>query len=155
MRDRENTQQSGPAGSDPAGTDAVQTNAQREEATLARLALTPECVRAAARALDHLDWHQGLTRVQIRRKCPSLPAGIFLRLPDSKRYTSAVEVLHDAGVAASRAEGEYLGPNPDIPEDESLAEGGPPAWGPSPLYTVGGVENSGSAEDTTGILEGE
>ena len=43
----------------------------------------------------------------------------------------------------------------DVPEAESLAEGGPPAWGPSPLYTIGGVENSGSAEDTSGIIEGD
>ncbi|MBF6592074.1 MAG: hypothetical protein IVW57_16315 [Ktedonobacterales bacterium] len=130
---------------------------QREDAParLAQLALTPDDVRATAEALAHLNWGEGLTRIQIRRRYRSLPQAIFLRLPDSKRYSSVAEVLHDVGIAASRAEGEFLGPNPDIPEAESLAEGGPPAWGPSPLYTIGGTQDSGSAEDMTGLVEGD
>ncbi len=99
------------------------------------------------RALSALDWEHGLTRHQVQRKCRLLPYNIFLRLPDSKRYYSGTELLHDARVAASRAEGEFLGPTPDIPEDEVLDEGGPPAWGPSPLFTPGGVVDSTSAED--------
>jgi hypothetical protein len=126
-----------------------------EDAQLARLALTPETVRQAARALRRLDWSQGLTRRQIHRRYPQLAPAIFLRLPDSKRYTSVGEMLHDAGIAASRAEGEYLGAHPDIPEEESLEEGGPPAWGPTPLFTPGAWENGGSAEDSTALLEGE
>jgi hypothetical protein len=65
------------------------------------------------------------------------------------------EVLQDVGMAASRAEGEYLGAHPDIPEEESLEEGGPPAWGPTPLFTPGAVEDGGSAEDSAALLEGE
>jgi hypothetical protein len=126
-----------------------------DEGRLARLTLTPEDVRAAARVLTRLHWEQGMTRTQIRRRYAQLPEAIFLRLPDSKRYHSAADVLRDAGLAASRAEGEYLGANPDIPEAESLSEGGPPAWGPSPLFAIGGAENSGSAEDSTGIIEGD
>jgi hypothetical protein len=126
-----------------------------DERGLARITLTPDEARAAASALGEIDWARGLTRLQIRRRYPQLPQAIFLRLPASKRYPSAAEALRDAGLAASRAEGEYLGAHPDLPEAESLAEGGPPAWGPSPLFTIGGVENSGSAEDTSGIIEGD
>lgn len=118
-------------------------------------ALTPEDVRLAARALGQLDFGSGLTLTQIRRRYRALPGAIFLRLPDSKRYTSTAEVLHDAGLAASRAEGEYLGAHPDLPEAESLDEGGPPAWGPDPIFTVGGVEQSGSGTDTQGLEEGD
>lgn len=131
------------------------TQAERDAAESANLALTTEVVTQVARALAPLDWRQGLTRHQIRRKVPGLPRAIFLRLPDSKHYSSVGEVLHDAGVAASRAEGEFLGSDPEIPEAELLAEGGPPAWGPSSLYTVGGVVDGGSAEDNTGTIQGD
>lgn len=138
---------------DPTGQ--TPPNQSDDERGLGHLALTPEEAQLAAHALTQIDWAHGLTRIQIRRRYPRLPEAIFLRLPDSKRYHSAAETLHDAGLAASRAEGEFMGANPDLPEAESLAEGGPPAWGPSPLFTVGGVENSGSAEDTSGIIEGD
>lgn len=100
-------------------------------------------------ALARLPWGQGLKRAQIRRKWRALPAAIYLRLPDSKRYTSAEEVLRDAEIAPSRAEGEYLGPYPDLDvmEELSLDDGGPPAWGPDPLFTLGTQIDSGSAED--------
>jgi hypothetical protein len=98
-------------------------------------------------ALDALAWRNGLTRDQIRRKYRELPRNIYLRLPASKRFRSADAVLYDAGIAPSRAEGDFLGRAPDLPEAESLDEGGPPAWGPSPLFTPGGAVDSGSAED--------
>jgi hypothetical protein len=104
-------------------------------------------------ALDALAWREGLTRDQIRRKWRKLPQSIYLRLPSSRRYHSADAVLRDAGIAASRAEGEYLGAAPDVPEIESLDEGGPPAWGPSPLFTPGAAVDGGSAEDRT-LAEG-
>jgi hypothetical protein len=90
---------------------------------------------------------QGLTRDHLRRRIKDLPDALFLRLPASRHYLSAAEVLRDAGSAPSRAEGEYTGANPDIPEAESLDEGGPPAWGGDPLLIRDGVENSGSSED--------
>jgi hypothetical protein len=100
-------------------------------------------------ALANLPWAHGLTRAQIRRKWRALPRGIYLRLPDSKRYTSAEEVLRDAQIASSRAEGDFLGPYPDLDvlEEISLDDGGPPGWGPDPLFTPGTRVDSGSAED--------
>jgi hypothetical protein len=98
-------------------------------------------------ALDAIDWRSGLTRDQIRRKYRQLPHSIYLRLPSSKRFRSTEDVLHDAEIAASRAEGEYLGANPDLPESESVDEGGPPAWGPDPIFTPGIAVDGGSAED--------
>jgi hypothetical protein len=107
------------------------------------------------RALNALDWEHGLTRRQVRRRYPLLPQSVYLRLPDSKRYHAADDLLHDAFISASRAEGEFLGPAPDLPEDEALDEGGPPAWGPSPLYTPGGSVDSTSTEDRAPTEGGE
>lgn len=101
----------------------------------------------ALRLMDLDFGTQGLTRDRLRRRIKDLPDALFLRLPASRHYHSADEVLRDAGSSASRAEGEYLGANPDIPEAESLADGGPPAWGGDPLLIRDGVEDSGSAED--------
>lgn len=118
------------------------------------LEVTPEVLRATADALATLDWsHGGLNREQIKKRVPRLAPAVYLRLPATKHFASPAEVMHDVGDAQSRAEGEYLGANPDIPEAESLEEGGPPAWGGDPLYSIGGVENSGSAEDTEGLEE--
>lgn len=120
------------------------------------LRLTPEQTLDAAIALDALSWGSGLTRDQIARKYPALPEAIYLRLPDSKRYMSAAEVLREAGVAASRAEGEYLGANPDIPAEESVGDGGPPDWGQQPaVYNSTVSVDGGSAEDTEGLLPGD
>ncbi|HEY7984572.1 MAG TPA: hypothetical protein VID73_10420 [Ktedonobacterales bacterium] len=106
-------------------------------------------------ALAELPWAHGLKRAQIRRKWRALPQAIYLRLPDSKRYTSADEVLRDARIAPSRAEGDFLGPYPDLDvlEELSLDDGGPPAWGPDPLFTPGTRVDSGSAEDRRAAAE--
>ncbi len=103
----------------------------------------------ALRLMDLDFGPNGLTRDQLRRHLKGLPEALYLRLPARRRYHSAAAVLRDAGSAPSRSEGEFLGPSPDIPEEESLDAGGPPAWGPTPLLAVEGAENSGSAEDTT------
>lgn len=126
-------------------------------------AITHDEAVQALHALERLEWgEEGLTRTEIRRHYPALPEEIFLRLPDSKRFTTASEVLHEAGVAASRAEGEYLGVNPDLPEADSIADGGPPAWGGDPMLVVRGahntidaVEDGGSAEDAEGAEDGD
>jgi hypothetical protein len=117
-------------------------------------AVTPDEALEALETLDGLDWSHGLTRDQIRRRYRQLPETIYLRLPSSKHYTSALEVLHDAGLAPSRAEGEFLGANPDLPESDSIGDGGPPAWGGDPIFN-GDVQEGGSAEDTEGLEEGE
>ena len=114
-----------------------QTEAQRQS----------EASEAMMRALHALEWGGGLTRDQIRRHYRALPEALYLRLPARRRYYSSDELLHDVETARSRAEGEYLGDTPDLPEAESLAEGGPPAWGPDPLFTPGASVDGGSAED--------
>lgn len=116
--------------------------------------ITTDEVLEALEALAGLDWSQGLTRDQIRRKYPELPEPIYLRLPSSKRFTSPDEVLHDAGVAASRAEGDYMGADPDLPDEDAIGDGGPPAWGGDPIFN-GSVQDGGSAADTEGLEEDE
>lgn len=121
-----------------------------------QLYMTREDVRQAASALAHLDWSRGLTRDGIRLAYPKLPLGIYLRLPDSKHYGSVGEALHEAGVARSRAEGDFMGANPDYPVDASLADGGPPGWGDEdPLYIVNARIDGASAEDNENLEAGE
>jgi hypothetical protein len=120
------------------------------------LSLAPEQALEAAVALEAVPWGDGLTRDQIRVNYRALPQAIYMRLPDSKRFTSAREVLHEAGVAASRAEGEYLGATPDIPAAESVGDGGPPDWGQQPaVYNSSVSIDGGSAEDAEGLLPGD
>lgn len=122
----------------------------------AGLLVTPEQEMDTVIALEAMDWSGGLTRDDIRHRYRELPVGIYLRLPDTKRYRSASAVMREAGIAPSRAEGEYLGVNPDIPSEESVEDGGPPDWGQQPgVYTVGTALDSGSAEDRDGLLPGE
>jgi hypothetical protein len=109
--------------------------------------LHPDELRAAADHLTQLDWAHGLTRSDIKTAYPDFPQPIYLRLPDSKRFHSPQEVFHAARLAPSRAEGDFLGTAPMIPANRSVEEGGPPAWGESPLVTPGGMIDSGSAED--------
>ena len=93
----------------------------------------------------------GLTRVQIRKRYRELPEVIYLRMPSSRHFLNADEAMRDVLDARSRAEGEYLGAQPDIPDADSVGDGGPPAWGGDPLLTVDAVEDGGSAEDTQGL----
>lgn len=106
--------------------------------------------------LMELDFGQeGLTRDQIRKRYRDLPEAIYLRMPSSRHFLNAEEALHDVWEARSRAEGEYLGAQPDIPEAESVDDGGPPAWGGDPLLTQDGIEDGGSAEDTRGLTQSD
>ena len=100
-----------------------------------------------ARQLAQLNWAHGLTRNDIKAVYPEFPQALYLHLPDSKRFSSPNEVLLAARRAPSRAEGDFLGAEPDLPALLSVEEGGPPAWGNSPLVTPGGMIDSGSAED--------
>lgn len=121
-----------------------------------QLHVTHAEVGQTAKALGGLDWTHGLTRDQIRQAYHDLPLGIYLRLPDSKHFSSAGEVLHEAGVASSRAEGDFMGANPDYPVAASLADGGPPGWSDEdPLYVVNGQIDGGSAEDSEELQPGE
>lgn len=106
--------------------------------------------------LMELDFgEEGLTRDQIRKRYRDLPEAIYLRMPSSRHFLSADEALRDALDARSRAEGDFLGPQPDIPVQESIGDGGPPAWGGDPLFTPDGVEDGGSAEDTEGLYQAD
>ena len=120
------------------------------------LHVTQEQALETAIALEDLSWGDGLTRDQIRRRYKNLPNGIYLRLPDSKRFHSAAEALHQAGLSQSRAEGDFMGAHPDLPTAESLADGGPPDWGTQPaVYPPGASVLSGSATDEEGLLPGD
>ncbi len=112
------------------------------------LKLTDDEALDAVIRLQEMDWSRGHTRDELRRVYPELPLAIYLRLPDSKRFASAGEVLHEAGLAASRAEGDFMGNRPDYPEAESVADGGPPGWGPEDAVPEGHLSiDGGSAED--------
>lgn len=122
----------------------------------AGLQVTPEQALNAVIALEALDWSSGLTRDEIRRRYHDLPVAIYLRLPDTKRFASSAEVLREVGIAQSRAEGDFLGANPDIPTEASLGDGGPPAWGQQPsVYSSDVSIDGGSAEDRDGLLPGD
>ena len=113
-----------------------------------QLKLTDDEALEAAIHLYDLDWNQGHTRDGLRQVYPGLPLAIYLRLPDSKRFTSAGEVLHEAGLAASRAEGDFMGARPDYPAEQSIADGGPPGWGTDVAVLNGELTiDGGSAED--------
>jgi hypothetical protein len=99
--------------------------------------------------LMELDYGEdGLTRDQIRKRYRDLPEAVYLRMPSSRRFMNAEEAMRDALEARSRAEGEFLGAEPSIPDQESVGDGGPPAWGGDPLLTMDGTLEGGSAEDT-------
>ncbi len=112
--------------------------------------ITAQDVANAMRMLPKLDWSNGLTRDGIQKQWNALPIGMYLRLPDSKHFHTAAEVLHEAGISSSRAEGDFMGAHPDVPEEESVEDGGPPGWGAQPAVFPQGAEiDGGSEEDRT------
>jgi hypothetical protein len=119
-------------------------------------ALSTDELETVTLRLMELDFGQeGLTRDQMRKKYRDLPEAIYLRMPSSRRFLNAEEALRDVWEARSRAEGDFLGAQPDIPEQASVDDGGPPAWGGDPLLTRDGVEDGGSAEDTRGLIQSD
>ncbi len=116
---------------------------------------TEEIETVALNLMELTYGEEGLTRDQIRKHYRDLPEAIYLRLPASQRFLTAEEALRAAFMARGRAEGDFLGAQPDIPEAESLSDGGPPAWGGDPLLTRNAVEEGGSAEDTQGLTSSE
>ncbi len=113
-----------------------------------KLTLTEDEALDTAIHLHELDWRRGFTRDELRAAYGELPLAIYLRLPDSKRYMSAGEVLHEAVIAASRAEGDFMGAKPDYPAEESIEDGGPPGWGSDDALLEGELTiDGGSAED--------
>lgn len=119
----------------------------------AALILTAEELHDAEQELVKLDWgEEGLTRDEVRARYPGLPSALYLRLPSSKRFTSAADMLHNVADSQMRAESEIPGDSAESPEADSLADGGPPAWGPDPIFSHHGTEDGGSAEDTEGLF---
>lgn len=122
------------------------------------LNVTPDEASRVEDTLRGLDWRHGLTRDEIKAAYPELPVGIYLRLPATKKFTSPLEALHECGLAPSRAEGMFMGANPEaeFSEEESVDEGGPPGWGDQPaVYPLGATIEGGSAEDRDEPLPGE
>lgn len=123
-------------------------NDQEDARLAARATLSIEILQEAADLLRTLDWASpGLTRDMIRKRAPQFPVAVYLHLPSSKHFYSPRQVLYEAESASGRAEGEYLSADFDFPDQESVADGGPPGWGPNALLSHHGVVDSGSAED--------
>lgn len=119
--------------------------------------VTPQMLRDAMvqmrGQLDVLDWEHGLTRNDIRDQVPDFPMILYLRLPDSKRFTSPHEMWETARTALIRADGEFVGDNAadTLPSPQEIQDiGAPAAWGDDPML-AGETENSGSATDTEGL----
>ena len=107
-------------------------------------------LQEAFELLQALHWPaSGLTRDMIRKRVPTLPPPIYLHLPAKKRFTSAIQALHEVETAAANAQGDYASADFEHTEAQSIADGGPPGWGPDPLRSRFGVVDGGSAEDRT------
>lgn len=104
--------------------------------------------------LAALAWDHGLTRNDIRHYLPNFPQVLYLRLPDSKRFAHADDVLRAAANFSLRAEGEFtdvISTPEEVAEEREVFElGGPPSYGADPIY-AGEVDHSGSATDTDGL----
>lgn len=96
----------------------------------------------------------GLTRNELRERVPDFPEQVYLRLPDSKRFRSTDEVLDETGWhALARAEGEFVDALDSVPATGAMSEGGPPAWGDSPLISSEPVIGAPDDEPITGEEE--
>lgn len=97
---------------------------------------------------------RGLTRNELRQQVPDFPEQVYLRLPDSKRYRSLDDVLDQTGWhSLSRAEGEFTDPLDSIPASGATDDGGPPAWGNSPLVENTPVVEAPDDQSITGERE--
>jgi hypothetical protein len=108
------------------------------------------------RLLRSVDYGEhGLTRNELRDRVPNFPEQVYLRLPDSKRFRSPEEILDQTGWhALARADGEFVDPLDAIPASGATADGGPPAWGNSPLVESTPVIDAPDNERITGEREG-
>ncbi len=97
-----------------------------------------------ARALlDRLDYGEhGLTRNDMRAQLPDLPDIIYLHLPDSKRFNTTDETLHEVHASPGRAEGEFIAATDDTENAE--ADYGPAGYGDSLLVDPSLVSASGN-----------
>jgi hypothetical protein len=115
-------------------------------------AMADDTLRRLLRGVDFGE--HGLTRNDLRQRVPDFPGQVYLRLPDSKRYRSVEEVLDQTGWhSLSRAEGEFTDPLDSIPAAGATADGGPPAWGNSPLVESAPVIDAPDDQSVTGEPE--
>lgn len=110
---------------------------------------------ALHRLLGAVDFGEhGLTRNELRDRAPALPEQVYLRLPDSKRFRSVEEILEQTGWhSLARADGEFVDSLDAIPAAGATTEGGPPAWGNSPLVESTPVIGAPDDEPITGAPE--
>lgn len=93
--------------------------------------------------LERLDYgERGLTRNDMRAQQPDLPDIVYLRLPDSKRFSSADEALNEIRSAPGRAEGEFIAATDDT--EDARADYGPAGYGDSLPISTGIVGATGS-----------
>ena len=81
--------------------------------------------------LEGLKFGNGLTRDQIREQLHELPDDVCLHLPAIKPFLSADDVLEYARSARTRADGEFVRGELDIPVEGATEDFGPPAYGDS------------------------
>lgn len=101
---------------------------------------TPEQTRPLLERLDYGE--HGLTRNDMRARMADLPDVIYLRLPDSKRFYSADEVLHEVRSSPGRAEGEFIAATDDT--EDARGDNGPAGYGDSLLIDTGTVGAAGN-----------
>lgn len=82
---------------------------------------------ALRRQLEDIEWGQGLTRDAIRKRFRGLPEEVYLHLPSEKKFRNAEELVTYAERAIQVADRLI------IPPEGAAEEGGPEAWGDSPL----------------------
>lgn len=85
---------------------------------------------ALRRQLDGIDWGHGLTRDGIKKRFSGLPEEVYLHLPSEKEFRSSAELVAYAERAIEIADRMV------IPAEGAAEDGGPEAWGDSPLETV-------------------
>lgn len=108
-----------------------------------------EALRRLLRDVEYGEY--GLTRHELRARVPQLPEQVYLRLPDSKRFRSVAEILDQTGwQALARADGEFIDSLDAVPAAGATADGGPPAWGNSPLVESAPVIDAPNDEPVSG-----
>ena len=107
----------------------------------------------ATPSLQQLDWAQSLTRDGIQERITGFPHILYLRLPASKRFSSATEVTQAIRLSEAVAEDAFGDDEAVAAERDVRSYGGPPAWGSDPLV-AGLTQDSGSDTDTKGLDAG-
>ena len=93
--------------------------------------------------LESIHWlDNGLTRGEIRQRWGSMPDELYLHLPDSKRFSTAHDVVFEAANAKIRVSGEFG--ERDSGPTTAQHDFGPAGYGESPLNTSAPVLEGGN-----------